>query len=1803
MEDRKVSLPLMVRSSEDLQFVEEDNDTASDTEASTSLMQNAFLAPNQKQTFDVSSTCKSTNGELANSISFDDQLCGAVHKETEFTLSSPGHPSSYPSRGRCEWTVVHSHSTVCGLEFQFWAFDLEPSDNCTYDYLQVQGSERLCGRIPSGTVRFFKFTGNLTTITFVSDNQNSRMGFNITVKQLNSCNTPTEGKISQPFYFHCYSFICDGHFSKKDIFLRSPGFPANYSDDADCTYHINRFSKRVCALKVTFAHFRLEKSALCKSDYFAVDEKKFCGQLADATTETFPFQTESKLLRFHSDSSVTGPGFFAHIHQEECEQRSLAIVGEEECSRDYRETEFELQSPGYPENYKNEVRCRYSVARASKDVCELVVTVRDFKLQEGEVCENDYLQIAEERLCGTIESGMNRTYPFGDQDNIIMIFETDSTVPDKGFHISVLQRNCSSNETASGRRASSPSSSCDRTLTGSEDYTIRSPGFPDFVYPPDMDCRWTVLRSGSSTCELELVIHSLHIQVGDSCQYDFLEVDGHRFCGSTTAGNKRVFSFKTDRIVVHFHSDSVTQDRGFEVTLTQRECAAPTTTPSSLCDQYFESSQFVLLSPNHPADYDNGVDCRYVIGRLNDDICRLEFQFMRFDVESSSECEYDYLEIDGEKICGVIENTTRTFPFKDYEKQLTFHSDSGTSRPGFMIIVQQISCKSPPAGATSPKSKTCGTALSSSTFEVKSRNHPKNYDPHQNCEWNITKASRGVCALELTFLTFDVEASDGCQYDYLLLQGEKLCGIYPTNLKRVVPFEEQSISLQFHTDGATARPGFHIRGQQMDCAPLTGGRTAGKRRISECDMTFNNASGTFQSPSFPDAYPVSKRCVYRFEALPDRCRISLHFLEFGLEAENALCTKDFLIINGIKYCGPQLQGQKRTLTFYGHPRVINVTFFSDASGSGRGFYAVYKQLPCDPAAGRGPSRRTDTIPFRCDRLYASPAFVLLSPAHPAAYPPDSECRYTIRRLSVRVCRLRLSFRRFEVESSEGCEYDWLKVGEEKLCGTLPDGYTKLVEFKGDYQTIFTFHSDSANARPGFEIKVEQEECAPQTVETSSWKAEPVHVERRPFVETLHYPHIHPYDYEHLSDYPEIETLSHQRTLQVHRTTNCDRTFQRAEFEIRSPDFPLPYPAGVDCRYLVRRPSRNVCWVKLTFLRFDLAASEHCLHDYLSINGRRICGTLPDHEIRAYLFDSEEISLYFRSNSAHSHRGFLIRGEQLKCKPHVEKTPPPPPPPVVCDRTFHRDIFVIQSPNFPEVYPPNAECRFEIKKANRYICGLQLSTLAFDLENDAVCRKDYLQVGSEKLCGPIPTRTVRLISFTDETMIIKFRSDGKTQRPGFSILVQQTEDCPEIRRSSSTSESCSQEFRDESFLVQSPSFPEDYPPGATCEYLIRRASPGHCSIELRVLSFDVEEDAGKGLARCSGDRLELPRNYRLCGQLPKDHIEKIPFLPDEENILLTFHSDAASQRQGFSIQVRQIPDCPKNETGKDDYCGGVFKQSEFDLQSPGYPEEYPQGATCVYTVVKFSSEVCALELRFAHFEVGEGPDCKRDHLDIGHKTLCGTLPSGFTRDIPFDTQEIRFTFNSDWDSSKSGFSIKVKQKTECGTTWKPATPPIRMCDHCLRERRGHIISPDYPAPYPPDLSCSFRLVRVRTFCGVEVYFHDFNIAETPECEGDALIVAGERLCGDKLKGKSRKIDFPIGEADEVVLMFESDKDGSAPGFHAEYKQIPCRGYPWRQGHSQWSSPENGSDWTPRMQLSAERPILSFRASRSVRTVKG
>ena len=98
-----------------------------------------------------------------------------------------------------------------------------------------------------------------------------------------------------------------------------------------------------------------------------------------------------------------------------------------------------------------------------------------------------------------------------------------------------------------------------------------------------------------------------------------------------------------------------------------------------------------IISPNHPGDYQDNLDCEVSI-QLSE---RVRIRFEAFNVESHSSCRYDYLEVRdgdsssssiiGSKLCGglipsAIESTGSSMT-------LVFHTDSSARAAGFKIVI------------------------------------------------------------------------------------------------------------------------------------------------------------------------------------------------------------------------------------------------------------------------------------------------------------------------------------------------------------------------------------------------------------------------------------------------------------------------------------------------------------------------------------------------------------------------------------------------------------------------------------------------------------------------------------------------------------------------------------------------------------------------------------------------------------------------------------------------------------------------------------------------------------------------------------------------------------------------------------------------------------------------------------------------------------------------------------------------------------------------------------------------------------
>ena len=101
----------------------------------------------------------------------------------------------------------------------------------------------------------------------------------------------------------------------------------------------------------------------------------------------------------------------------------------------------------------------------------------------------------------------------------------------------------------------------------------------------------------------------------------------------------------------------------------------------------------IIKSPNYPDDYPADQDCRTVITFTEEE--RVRLQFLAFDLESSSTCNYDWLEVrdgddasanlTGSRLCG--EQIPGSILSSGNSLYIEFNSDEYATESGFKVKV------------------------------------------------------------------------------------------------------------------------------------------------------------------------------------------------------------------------------------------------------------------------------------------------------------------------------------------------------------------------------------------------------------------------------------------------------------------------------------------------------------------------------------------------------------------------------------------------------------------------------------------------------------------------------------------------------------------------------------------------------------------------------------------------------------------------------------------------------------------------------------------------------------------------------------------------------------------------------------------------------------------------------------------------------------------------------------------------------------------------------------------------------------
>lgn len=418
----------------------------------------------------------------------------------------------------------------------------------------------------------------------------------------------------------------------------------------------------------------------------------------------------------------------------------------------------------------------------------------------------------------------------------------------------------------------------------------------------------------------------------------------------------------------------------------------------NFCGSVYTRKQFVIQSPNYPGAYPPQTRCSYFLKGEN---CATYyvFQLLEFDLEESTGCTKDRLEIeDQDALCGT-KSGVKTYFSAGGLLNLTFISDVANLRQAsrFKILITRLPCSS---GASQESTvgqfnhrtvpNCCSGSYGLKNFYIASPGFPYSTPQSTDCVYNIRKASENTCRLRINVLYFnngEYDANyDNCIGGYLELDGKKLCGCH-TGLKLVTAFD--------------------------------GDRLVKSIRFKSEDVLSNELRG------------------FVLEIIQDECPKKY-------KSYNS-------VVKHVYYFVPSDEHRPGEIDPRGFRRDREETTYLDISGLDSDSYGNNDKAGCKnwgvstfPLVARGALWR-NMVPCGTQRISSSPSVqkcvelnaskgYFRSPGYPMYYPSNLNLCYRFTKRPG-VCAVRISFFDFLLQYSQNCEKDYLLVANTyRYCG-------------------------------------------------------------------------------------------------------------------------------------------------------------------------------------------------------------------------------------------------------------------------------------------------------------------------------------------------------------------------------------------------------------------------------------------------------------------------------------------------------------------------------------------------------------------------------------------------------------------------------------------------------------------------------------------------------------------------------------------------------------------------------------------------
>ncbi|XP_069702500.1 protein tolkin [Periplaneta americana] len=618
--------------------------------------------------------------------------------------------------------------------------------------------------------------------------------------------------------------------------------------------------------------------------------------------------------------------------------------------------------------------------------------------------------------------------------------------------------------------------------------------------------------------------------------------------------------------------------------------------------------------------------------------------------------------------------------------------------------------------------------------------------------------------------------------------------------------------------------------------------------------------------------------------------------------------------------------------------------------------------------------------FRCGRTYQENSGTFSSPSHPNSSPPVEGERCEWRITATHGERIVLNITELDVFSSDNCRSDYLEVR---------DGYWHKSPVLGRYCGSGRIHNP--------------------VISTGS---------------------------RMLVTYITSTRQNGHRGFTANYEAVCGGHLEMGEGHLESPNYPEDYQANKECVWKLSVPQDYQ--VALKFESFEVENHDSCVYDYLEVrDGPSLespligvyCGYKIPHDIRStgshllvkfvsdgsvqkvgfsakFMKEFDECAL--QTHGCEHHCINTLGGYECACRIGFELHSDGKHCEDACGGVFDASNGTLTSPSFPELYPGNKNCVWEIIAPPQY--RITLNFTHFELEGNNVrihhvlqqeCEYDSVQVHSKMAddvikkhgvyCG---SRLPPLITSEGNSLRVEFISDNSVQKSGFAAVFFTDMDecatnnggCQHECRNTIGSYACSchngfmlhenghdckeggckYEITAPSGTISSPNYPDYYPSRKDCVWHFT-TTPGH-RIKLMFNEFELEphqECAYDHIVLYDGDSPDAHTLGRFCGSKPPH-----PIIATGNQMFLVFKSDASVQRKGFFASHTTA-------------CGGHLQATDrvkhLYSHSKYGDHNYDNRADCDWSIEAPPGR--NVHLTFLTFEVEDEQDCGYDFVEV------------------------------------------------------------------------------------------------------------------------------------------------------------------------------------------------------------------------------